>query len=196
MYDLVSKTFFTNSGSGTFTAGPDITSTRTSIYIDAPLRKIGNYTDYIDFGRQVVVRNSAEYDITGTETVTRPDPTSFPKLYLINTQGVPNDLNNGLCSHFAHCDSTWQEIEDGEFKLQNRNNPMFGFAAGTPVADIQSWFASLYSAGTPVRLFYPLATPTETPITLPSIPTLLNACYFIVDTTTNPSNSKILYQQI
>ena len=38
----------------------------TDIYLDEPLRKVGNYVDYIDFKNKKVVRNVEEIDNTGT----------------------------------------------------------------------------------------------------------------------------------
>jgi len=40
-----------------------------NIYLDEPLRKIGNYVDYIDFANSKVVRNVKVVDNTGTKTL-------------------------------------------------------------------------------------------------------------------------------
>lgn len=64
LYDTVTNTFFTNSGSGEFTVGPE--ADVTNIYLDEPLRKIGDYADYIDFANQKAVRNVEVIDDTGT----------------------------------------------------------------------------------------------------------------------------------
>jgi len=47
MYDTVSKTFFTNAGTGTFTAGPEV-GTVYNINLPAPLQKIETYKDSIE----------------------------------------------------------------------------------------------------------------------------------------------------
>jgi len=46
-----------------------INDTETNIYLDEPLRKIGEYVDYIDFEKQKVVRNVKVLDDTGTLTI-------------------------------------------------------------------------------------------------------------------------------
>ena len=102
LYDLVSNTFFTNSGTGTFNKGTDtptssvsieiesvgdlitdtndinygkykipviVGNTTTNIYLDEPLRKVGDYSDYIDFKNQKVFRNVIVNDDTGTQTI-------------------------------------------------------------------------------------------------------------------------------
>jgi len=47
MYDLVTDTFFTNQGTGTFTAGPEV-GTVYNINLPAPLQKVGTYADSIE----------------------------------------------------------------------------------------------------------------------------------------------------
>lgn len=44
-------------------------SETTHIYLDEPLRKIGDYADYIDFKNQKVFRNVEVLDDTGTKTI-------------------------------------------------------------------------------------------------------------------------------
>ena len=41
----------------------------TNIYLDEPLRKIGDYSDYIDFRNQKEFRNVIVNDVTGTQTI-------------------------------------------------------------------------------------------------------------------------------
>ena len=102
LYDLVSNTFFTNAGTGTFNKGADtptpsnpieiesvgdlitdtndinygkykipviVGNTTTNIYLDEPLRKVGDYSDYIDFKNQKEFRNVIVNDDTGTQTI-------------------------------------------------------------------------------------------------------------------------------
>lgn len=83
LYDLVNHVFYTNNGTGTFDKGKDLSSefgsvgdydditgkykisvkvndeevALTNIYLNEPLRKVGEYADYIDFIKQIVVRN-------------------------------------------------------------------------------------------------------------------------------------------
>lgn len=44
-------------------------NTTTNIYLDEPLRKVGNYSDYIDFKNQKEFRNVIVNDDTGTQTI-------------------------------------------------------------------------------------------------------------------------------
>ena len=48
---------------------PYITPVQTDIYLDEPLRKVGEYADYIDFKGQRVVRKVGVSDNTGTKPI-------------------------------------------------------------------------------------------------------------------------------
>ena len=48
------------------------------IYLDEPLRKVGDYADYIDFKNQKVVRNVEVLDDTGTKTISESFGTLAP----------------------------------------------------------------------------------------------------------------------
>ncbi len=48
---------------------PYIAPVTTNIFLDEPLRKVGDYADYIDFEKQKVVRNVEVLDDTGTKTI-------------------------------------------------------------------------------------------------------------------------------
>ena len=48
---------------------PYIAPVTTNIFLDEPLRKVGDYADYVDFERQKVVRNIEVLDDTGTKTI-------------------------------------------------------------------------------------------------------------------------------
>lgn len=53
-------------------------SQTTHIYLDEPLRKVGDYADYIDFKNQKVVRNVEVLDDTGTKTISESFGTLAP----------------------------------------------------------------------------------------------------------------------
>ena len=88
LYDTINNAFYTNQGTGTFNKGNNVTysiqnvgdydsttgkykipitinQTTYDIYLDEPLRKVGNYIDYIDIINKKVVRNVEVIDSTG-----------------------------------------------------------------------------------------------------------------------------------
>lgn len=160
----------------------------TEIYLDEPLRKIGDYSDYIDFANGKVVRNIGERIFNGNETFSlNPSYNGFT-----TTQSNYIQDSSGFCTHCnvigVHATGISCRIAYG-LRFQ-------GFASLYETAtDFKAWLASEYNAGRPLTLDYPLATPTEEAITLPDIPTLKNATtIFSIDTQIQPSNMYIKYK--
>lgn len=103
LYDLISKTFFTNAGTGTFTAGPEIPSA-TSGWLFDKLKEYGTYTitatnDTDTVTQDVLVDMATEFDIEMSY-----------KLYLYNlgdecesvTGGWNAKNSNGSFTKIAH----------------------------------------------------------------------------------------------
>jgi len=66
------------------------------------------------------------------------------------------------CSHFEYTSKISTNTQDGQFGTPNISNSLY-FKA-TAFADLTAWttfLAEQYDAGTPVTIYYPLATPVE-----------------------------------
>ena len=88
-----------------------------NIYLDAPLRKIGNYEDYIDFEKGVVVRNVEKKVFDGTETWNSVTGKFF--CYLGKTSGCSVSVIGCLSNYFKAY--TWGVIwKNGEKTEGNR----------------------------------------------------------------------------
>lgn len=159
-------------------------SITTNIYLDEPLRKVGEYADYIDFENGKVVRNVKEVVLDGgenwragtTKTVTqvfrndgiyfRPRPDAyFCDKFIVANQGDTEKISITEYMYIA-------------VNKTRANN----------VTDFKKWLSE-----NPTVVAYPLATPTETPITLPNIPTFKGTSIISADTTVQPSNAEIEY---
>lgn len=150
----------------------------TNIYLDEPLRKIGDYVDYIDFKNGKVVRNISEYKITGNE--------NWLKTYgdnLFNIDRIFNDkpfiVGYGLSNMYIY-NSVQSGINNntlnGEFALQkyvdSSDTGYNLFVKNTSYSNkdlFKTYLQSLYNSNTPVVISYPLETSTEESITLPNI---------------------------
>lgn len=169
----------------------------TNIYLDEPLRKIGNYADYIDFGNKKLVRNVTEYKFKGTEILNN--------LYDTNTSGkyrmfltIPNSMtgnsssNKSIASNLypgGTADSTYLcKLSIG---LHSGGGAVIYDENLQTVEDMKAFITEQYNNGTPLIAIYPLANPTEQTIDLPSIPTLEGTT--ILDSTQNPSYVEVEY---
>ena len=173
----------------------------TNIYLDEPLRKVGDYADYIDFENSNVVRNIAYERIT-TVTTKSSDRLVFlspiSQKPFVNSSGdrsvgyamsdkfVRNtDTYGSLLSKAQFRDTAYIQTYITSSKA-NRVAYTFGDVSVTTVALAQE------AIGDGFDVIYAVETPTETPITLPNIPTFRGTTVLSVGTT-QPSNTEITY---
>lgn len=152
----------------------------TNIYLDEPLRKIGDYSDYIDFINSKVVKNIGSKVYNGSENgwyisgkavkirLADADLTNISELYNFS----------GSLGNLAYCDYFKQEIPQTLYTSgSSRVDVGFGIAVNPStsaglffannnisLADFKTW---LTTNNTTVD--YVLATPTEEDIELPNI---------------------------
>ena len=134
---------------------------------DMVLRKVGNYADSYDATTHKITRNVGVKVFDGTETGWVRGANS------IYIDGLSNDAigfsaNNPaiICSHFQGFppSTTVSSMPDLSAKLGASNQQKriyFVYAAMTTAAQFQQYLADQYNTGTPVTVYYPLATPTE-----------------------------------
>ena len=172
----------------------------TNIYLDEPLRKIGEYSDYIDFKRKMVIRKIGEYIISSgvtwnswQETVngTRVMITPASKLFgnNIKTLGFFNigktrqggsdwaSSNNTLNAYHLTPSCYWYPVYT-DMGLKGDED------IATANKLLQNW---IKSAGK-VYFTHVLATPTETKISLPVIPTQKGNVFILTKTPVPASN--------
>ena len=176
-----------------------------NIYLDEPLRRIGDYSDYIDFINGKVIRNTTQRKVSDMQW-----------------SGKGTAYTTGLC-----------RVQDNSNRLNNCNynvaplsNALTGHAGGIVVQANHITASSVYSnlylylsssdvgIETPtettsnaenytaimqylieknVYICYALQEPTEETITLPKIKTGKGTNIIIVDTEVKPSNIEVQY---
>lgn len=179
----------------------------TPVYTAEPLRKIGDYTDYKS--------ESAEYRVikkvvlTGNENIVlngKNDTREILQAYFTLPSSGTTEATNIKCSHLdtlASGASTFNA--EGIAMRANGTDMIFGFAFANidvTVADstavaltkLLTYLAAQYSAGTPVCVWYVLATPTTTTVEGPEIPTSDGEQTFDVTTELEPSSVYIKYK--
>lgn len=185
----------------------------TDIYLDAPLRSIGDFADYIDYENKRIVRRVRELVVTGNESW--------------STQGGSYE-NNTTCffassSTFAkdrHTQGTWASNKDlcnmfprrgSNIQSANIKTECFalhptesykGFAyfhinksrlAGNTANDFKAWLKGLYDNGTPLKLYYALAEPVYEKIALPPVLQFEGETVYSTETTINPTGIQVKY---
>ena len=186
----------------------------THIYLDEPLRKVGDYADYIDFKNQKVVRNIFKQSLNATSI--------YKKLNSVIRLGCRN--NSARQKHDYHILSTifnynpgWTADVECIFH-HNVNNYNYYWsiywnrlgltydgtnvyrtddASQTPLTDSEiisianEWLSTLPDKDKEVYMI--LDTPTEESVSLPTLKTFKGTNIVSVDTSIQPSNIKTKY---
>ena len=147
----------------------------TNIYLDEPLRKIGNYSDYIDFKNGKVVRNIGETIFDGTESRwAYYTDTNKPVFYMsyVNTDWFYNKTDIWAC----YCNYYKGKNNVSYFdQVYNYGSNSIAFRTQYPrlvirddnktsLNDFKTWLETHN-----LKVDYVLATPTEEDIELPNI---------------------------
>ena len=172
-------------------------SVTTNIYLDEPLRRVGDYADYIDFENKKVVRKVGMKEFTETMSYAPyelPNRSFYGFSCAVSNMKVGR-VQSGLCTYLENTEAQatspiWFGIENNRiyFSLPDLYNS--GSDRETRVQALKDWLITLE---VPFMVYYPLAEPTEETIELPNIPTFKGTSIISADTTIQPSNAEIEY---
>jgi len=145
------------------------------IYLDQPLRKIGDNVDYIDFASAKVVRNIKSITLDGTENWQYSN---------LNSQYERFILKLGLKQNQAYCNvgipnpNAWNEFEfdiqaDSEGNLRFYR-PFYAYTITDlyPTASVANWKAYLaqrYAEGNPIIVDYAVSSVIVEDVELPDV---------------------------
>lgn len=172
MLDIVSGTFYENSGTGTFGAG-DIIGSGETISIDPKgTLATANNLFAIDTTKDVqeIITGATTHNIgvlvcDGTENW-QAHNSVLGWFRLVNNNLFPKTIQQVVCSHykFAATQATGQYVSCGSAagtdpRIIIADNVNFPTVSDTTA--FKAWLAAQYAAGTPVIIVYQLATPFE-----------------------------------
>ena len=163
------------------------------IYLDEPLRSIGDYSDYIDFRNKKVVRNIQKIIFDGTENWNMESVSGkeYNNFY-IDTNPVAMARTDILSNKKTGNEYTSTRAE---------NNGFISFSTKLNITHltntVDNWrtlLSTWYTNGNPLIINYILATPIEEPINnLPVIGTNKGTNTITIGTTIQPSNMSVTY---
>lgn len=170
----------------------------TPVYLSEPLRKIGEYADKVE--GDTVTRYIKKLVLTGEET-----------WYIYSVPNIQQFHTSGAQLMCLPASSFYSNITPYGMTPSTRSSYTFGccgatagdevlfqmYGARDTFTDAAAWKAYLaaqYAAGTPVTIWYILATPTTETITAPTIPTVAGTQTFDINTTLKPSEVYIKYK--
>ena len=165
-----------------------------NIYLDEPLRKIGGHADTVDKSG-TVTRRIKERILTGTESwQSTGDGASKYNRLKVGAYGtvVPAIA---ICTHALRVSITTSTTVFGCNIIDSQSSDgsfiAFRFEDYMTLSSFKQFLADQYSAGTPVTVWYVLATPTTEQVTIPTLTPADGNDTLSVDTTLPPSKITI-----
>lgn len=165
----------------------------TNIYLDEPLRKVGDYADYIDFKNQKVVRNIKEVTFDGTENWYYRDTDNIiyltinnltPSAYCYSTHFLSEATRDTINPYFRPV--------TGILRLYQWSNNIVYSSAD----EFKAFLENQNIAGTPLIVDYILSTPIEENISLLPLQTFKDTNIISTDTFVQSSNINVKYIRI
>ena len=159
------------------------------VYLDKPLCKFGDYTDYIDFKNKKVVRNVVQGVLDGSESLS----TSGTRYYYYNTKlnikclgtSVAGIMSNALPS------AAWNWIRNSGTGIATYTDNRIDIRADGIWNSVDE--AKEYMKNNPIQYIAPCLVPTEEDISLPALKALKGTNVISVDTSVIPSNMECEY---
>lgn len=172
----------------------------TNIYLDEPLRKVSN-SDCLYYENQICARGVKEYICKGNEGWYKSgEKDGLVRYYLggkipAGTARRRSILTNMYPQINNHLSDWWQlnTVQAWGFQTQPGWIGVCVSIEDFPtVTDFKNFVATKYSEGNPLKMYFEISA-TETPITLPPIPTFKGTSIISADTSVQPSNAEIEY---
>ena len=176
-------------------------SVTTNILLDEPLRKVGDYYDYIDFETQKLVRRIYHEKITTVREMSSISGTY--KIFLSTISKRPIYISAGGAQVWGAMSNKFKNAGDVLYtQLTGKSGVISTYLTSSWVYSVAYTFSdheinTVAKAKTEIGdgfdVYYQLYTPIETDITLPVLPTIRGTTIYSIDTGANPSNMKVTY---
>ena len=222
LYDLVENMFYTYQGSGNLLMGENVLTdlesvgdyvetekkykipvkvndTITNIYLNEPLRKMGDYADYIDYKNQKVITLVDKITFDGTENWELHTTISGGAVFRLDNVLTPLIKAPMTSTYMTYFDLTdiysTSKFTPWLYRLSSNDNVtqitgtrLYVSSSHTTVEEFKEWLSQNKPS-----IYYPLATTIEETIDLPDV--LLNEGTNVIDVDTNilPSNMVVEY---
>lgn len=161
-----------------------------TIYLSEPLRKIGDYSDSMQYTTQTATRRIGKMILDGTST--KFISKAFAGSFVIRINDGKFHEIASLCSHFIYSSITSQNPGHYFIPASAATNQFnFWWDSTKTLTEANQWLADQYTAGTPVTVWYVLANPTTETVTAPTITPHRGSNTLTVDTDLQPSNVSI-----
>lgn len=136
------------------------------------LRKIGTVADTYNPETGVLVQRIGKKVFDGTETWIISSPTHYISLGNYKTTATTSDVS---CSHYKSAEFSTSNLKANSFSIGGtigaKNGNFYTDVKGMNLTQWKEYLAQQYANGTPVTVYYQLATPVITTLTKTALPT-------------------------
>jgi hypothetical protein len=194
--------------------GKNLLPITTHLYLDEPLRKVGDYADYIDFKNQKVIRNVFKQLLNATATYKKLNSvirlacrnTSISQKYDTHMLSTIFNYNYGWFANteciFHHNGTNWNYYwsvywnrlgltYDGTNVYRTDDTSQTPLTDSEIISTAKEWLSTLSDKDKEIYMI--LDTPTEESVSLPTLKTFKGTSIVSVDTSIQPSNIKTKY---
>ena len=165
------------------------------VYLAEPIRKIGDSVDTAP-SSGTASRVIKKLVLTGEEAWNIGQTNVGYRFSLYLNNAMQSDTTVGeksYCSHYTLTSTGNTYNINDVYTITASHDLMISSSIYTTLTTWKQYLADQYAAGTPVTVWYVLASPTTESFTAPSIPTSGTAQSFDVDTTLKPSEVSLTY---
>ena len=148
----------------------------TNIYLDEPLRKVGDYVDYIDYANGKVVRNIKQINLS--DLLWKKSENAF-------YSNVIDDVADEINSTKIKSDKFTAQAKTTDNSIYINHKKVYVW--NSSYSDISQFKTIINNS----KLYYISTNQTEESISLPQIKTVEGTNYITVNTSTSASNLKI-----
>ena len=168
----------------------------TNIYLDEPLRKIGDSVDYIDFSKQQVVRNVRHQILDDKITWFKYSTYNIYYTTHLNDAKYASNVNILSNKYLGQMSGDDISYTTGNIWLQSLNSHprlYIGDDNYNTAELFKSHVDNLYQSNDPIKVYYPLAEEAIKDFKLNSLSSLDYTYTISVDTAIQPSNMLVEY---
>ena len=170
---------------------PYIEPITTNVYLNEPLRKIGDYADYIDFKGKKVVRNTKEKIFDGSKSWVHELTSGGNNFYTFMADAKGDSTLKVLCNMGTHNGTSLRD--NYSCRISGSKNFNFRYQDYDNVADFKAKLTEMYNNNNPMTLVYVIETPYEESIQCDLLILTAKTSIVDIDTSLLPSNIKGKY---
>lgn len=174
-----------------------------NIYLAEPIRKIGDYADTVE-SDGTVTRRIKKLVLTGEENIADDGGNAPYSVGLLPDAGKYDGANaiTWACSHYKAVATSGSGTSYDYYISVATVQTIAGTMTRIRIRDVdcadlnafKAFLAQQYAAGTPVTIYYVLATPTTESITAPTIQTISGSNIISFGTTVQPSGMSATFR--